>query len=148
MGYGFSLRVYGLMGCFPSKDCTQECPTSGKDGQTTTGLYCRVPGCELNGFRFKTKQALRNHTLKRHPLSEEARTTPHEEGWVVVPESHTDVLLLPVLPSGVDKKQRWARSRSSRPQTTRANSPTTRRCPNSPPRAFCSGRASRARRWP
>ena len=80
MGYGFSLRVYGLMGCFPSKDCTQECPTSGKDGQTTTGLYCRVPGCELNGFRFKTKQALRNHTLKRHPLSEEARTTPHEEG--------------------------------------------------------------------
>ena len=42
-------------------------------------LFCRVPGCELKNFRFKTKEALRSHTIRKHPLPEEARTTAQEE---------------------------------------------------------------------
>ena len=48
-------------------------------------LFCRVPGCELKNFRFKTKEALRSHTIRKRPLPEEARTTAQEEDWVIVP---------------------------------------------------------------
>ena len=59
-------------------------------------LFCRVPGCDLNGFRFKTKEALRNHTIRKHPLPEEAHTTTQEEDWVIVPYG-TETKLLRLL---------------------------------------------------
>ena len=48
-------------------------------------LFCRVPGCELKNFRFKTREALRSHTIRKHPLPEAARATIQEEDWVIVP---------------------------------------------------------------
>ena len=111
---------------FPSKTMRKNVLPKEKTAKRT-GLYCQAPGCcKLNGFLFKTKQALRNHTLKKHAVPQEARATPCERGWILVPESNADVLLLPVLPRPVDKTQAWKRSRSFRLQTTRASNPTTR----------------------
>ena len=54
-------------------------------------LFCRVPGCELKGFRFRTKEALRAHTIRKHPLPEEARATPKKRAGSLFPTLITNL---------------------------------------------------------